>query len=515
MKKAVKKSTTPKAQIPTMNSRQVGQFLVQNASLLRGELVRQLLDTSNRDYDKELGYPSDISPAQYLSMYQREGFGTRVVEVFPLEAWKTVPAVYEDEDQDASTPFEESFTDLVLTHNLWGFLMTADILSGIGRFGVILLGIDDGLPLDQPAVMDLSTKGSPRKLIHLRAFDESVVTIAEKDLDPRSIRYGLPLRYNINFWDEVNGTSVSVTAHWTRVIHLMDGKRSSEIYGTPRQRPVYNRLLDIRKILGGSGEMFWRGAFPGYSFEVNPDQRESTIDAAAMREEFTNYANGLQRYLALTGVSAKSLATQVEGPLEHLDSQINAICITLGIPKRVFLGNEQGELASSQDSRAWNDRVAGRQNRYLSPYVIRPFINRLIQLGVLPMTTESSSGLPLYQIEWPDMNSTTDGEKADIAVKRTNAIAQYVNGNVESVVPRLEFFVHFLGLSEATALALVEAADSDIKDLEDDPMEPVDPSDDEESVKEEPKDAEDPDMQDDDKEFTEDPELQNQDDESV
>ena len=47
----------------------------------------------------------------------------------------------------------------------------------------------------------------------------------------------------------------------------------------------YNRLLDARKILGGSGEMFWRGGFPGYSFEVNSGMDGAEVDTTSLRSE--------------------------------------------------------------------------------------------------------------------------------------------------------------------------------------------------------------------------------------
>jgi hypothetical protein len=65
-----------------------------------------------------------------------------------------------------------------------------------------------------------------------------------------------------------------------------------------------------------------------------------------------------------------------------LEAQLDYMAIALGVPKRVFMGSEQGELASSQDSKSWGKRVIKRQNEYLTPMLIRPFIDRLIAMGV-------------------------------------------------------------------------------------------------------------------------------------
>lgn len=44
-----------------------------------------------------------------------------------------------------------------------------------------------------------------------------------------------------------------------------------EVYGTPRMKLVIDKLLDLRKILGWSGEMFRKGAAPPPEEEVKPD----------------------------------------------------------------------------------------------------------------------------------------------------------------------------------------------------------------------------------------------------
>ena len=44
----------------------------------------------------------------------------------------------------------------------------------------------------------------------------------------------------------------------------------------------------------------------------------------------------------------------------------------------------------------WNKRVIKRQHDYVSPMVIRPLIDRLIEMGVLSEPKE-------YEIKWPSI----------------------------------------------------------------------------------------------------------------
>lgn len=454
---------------PKKMSGAMQRFMVQNASLIRSDLIKQLLDP-RIDMNYECGYPTTISAADYHLMYSREGLAKRVVSVYPSGCWSMPPEVYEGEEP-SETEFESALKDLDEQRLLWHFMGRADELSGVGRFGILLLGLDDGQPLNMPAdgINERGERdGNPSaKLLYLRAFDESVVTIASSEQDRTNPRFGFPLIYNVNFFDEATGSSLSCPVHWSRVLHVADNRRMSEVFGHPRMEPVYNRLLDIRKILSGSGEMFWKGAFPGYSLEVNPDLKDVELDSDSLRDEMQNYQMGLQRYLALTGVSAKSLAPQVADPTNHINAQVENIAITLGIPKRVLEGSERGELASGQDAKAWNGRLAHRQEAYLSPMVVRPFITRLVQLGVLPETKETTEwGDPVFTVEWPDLNTVTDLEKADVAGKRTEALAKFVGGNVESIVPLEMFLTHIMEMSEEEVQVIVEAAEKQALETE-------------------------------------------------
>jgi len=436
-------------------------ILTSNATLMRQELLKKLLDGNGRDIDSECGYPTVITPQDYRNMYDREGIAGRIVDVWPEESWASAPLVYETESPDTETEFEKVWEEVAKKHKVFHFLARADQLSGVGRFGILLIGIDDGLELSEPvegvnAIGDGRTgKGSvSKKIIYLRPFDESVVTISEYDRDVTSPRFGLPKFYNINFSDE-SGNSFSQKVHWHRAVHFADMREMSEVYGTPRMKKSYNRLLDIRKILSGSGEMFWRGAFPGYSFEVNQDANggQVELDKESLRNEMENYTNGLQRYMALTGVTAKSLEPQVADPTGHLTAQLEVIALTLAIPKRILFGSEQAELASTQDSKTWNKRLKRRQEEYVTPMVVRPFVDRLIALGVLPIVKE-------YYVSWPDVTAMSEKELAEVAKAWAEALARYVAGGVDQIVAPDEFLGIFAKLSVEEINQIKESLDS-------------------------------------------------------
>jgi uncharacterized protein len=451
---------------------------VANELVSRAQFMKSVLDQPRRNLDADCQYPGEITLAQYKEMYKRNPFGKRVCRVWSSECWKMMPEVYEVEDVD-ETPFEEAWKKLQTRCMIYHYLKLVDELSGIGHYGVLFLGFDDGQPLDEP-VRTIDERGEPVEgeavnLVYLRAFDEEYAKIAAYETDQRNIRYGRPTYYDITF-DNVDtaeqlgktkAVDRTMKVHWSRVHHVAPDCTTSLVWGTPRQEACFNNLLDIRKILGGSAEMFYKGGFPGLSFETHPDAiTNSTFDLASIKKQVERWESGLQRYFASLGLTVKSLAPQVSDPSKHLEVQIEAICTVMEIPKRVFLGSEIGELASTQDKATWNDRVHAKQEDHTSPIVIRPFVEHLVKVGALPEVE-----LDEIKIHWPDLNAPSGKEKADVAAKITDALYKYVVGRCFEIVPPEQFLSMILRLDVAEVNAIRDAMmESAEGDNENDPM---------------------------------------------
>lgn len=436
------------------------QTMVSNEMMtLHRELLNRLMNTQT-DIDNACNYPVTLTISDYRTMYNRMGLAKRAVQIWPDECWQCFPEIYEEEGPE-KTKFEEGWDYLETKLALFDYLHRIDVLSGIGDYGILLLGVDDGKPLNTPIEGIDEKTGEPingakeKKLLYLRAYDQSVVEITSSETDMRSPRYGMPKIYSIKFQESGStGTVKNIAVHWTRVIHVADNRESSEVLGVSRLKGVYNNLLDIKKISGGSGEMFWKGGFPGYSFEMTPEANAlgAELDTESVKEQMELWSKSLQRWIAITGVTAKSLAPQVADPTGHTDVHLKLVAVSLGVPFRVFLGAEEAKLASVQDKRSWNSRVAKRQHSYLSHLLIRPFIDRLISIGCLPMPKQ-------YFVAWPDLNVSTEDEISKTALNRTEAFAQYVQGSVDQFIPPRQYLTEIQKMS-------AEAADNIIKESE-------------------------------------------------
>ncbi len=425
--------------------------LLQNTITSRRAGLERLLNPS-KDINYECGYPGKIDIVDYKAMYDREGVGNRVVKLLPGESWTMLPIIEENQDTD-ETDFEKQFKDLDKKFHLFHYLKRIDVLSGIGQYGILLLGISDGKQLYQSVnginpITGEKIGNNKYELLYLRPFDESVVTVKTKEEEVTSPRYGLPKTYSVNFVDgQVLKTKV---IHWTRVLHVADNREVSEVDGIPRMKAVYNRLLDLRKIVAGSGEMFWKGGFPGMALKLGEGSTLSPDAKTALRGQIKDYQDGLQRWLSLENIEVQELKPQISDPEPHVKVQIQYICVTLGIPFRIFMGSEAAHLASTKDTETWNKRIKERQENYLSPMLIRLMIDRFIIFGIMPEVEE-------YFVQWPDLGAPGEKETAEIAGKRTEALAKYMAGGMDELFPPEEFLKMIMGMDEDDVKAVIDA----------------------------------------------------------
>lgn len=418
--------------------------------------------------DEQAGYPTDLTPSIYRDMYDRNDVAQRVVNIYPDECWALDPGIYETDDEDES-PWEKAWRELNKRRNIIHYMHRVDRISGIGHYGGLLIGINDGRKLSQPVagmppdVEDLLPgfkAPAKRDITFMRPFDETCLEILRYEENEASPRFGRPTMYRVKVLDYRNDKGVNYKAitrefdvHWHRMYHVADNRESSEVFGTPRQRCVFNRLCDLRKTLGGAGEMFWKGGFPGYAFEMPAELAAmgGVIDETKLKEQLKAYWSGLERYLALKGLTAKSLAPQVASPKDHVYVILQAISVAIGVPMRVFIGSEEAKLSSTQDAITWNKRLQRRQDKYITPMLVKPLLDRLVLLGVLPTPND-------IIVSWPDLNTSTDTERADVAEKMTKAMSLYIQFGGSQLMDPVDFFVYVVGLTLKQAQAIWKKA---------------------------------------------------------
>lgn len=479
---------------------------VVNQMWSRAEMMRKMVDP-RRDIGAECGHPSGpVTAPEYDDMCRTFSIANRANEVWSSECWKVTPTVYEDEDADEVTPFERgvdglarqlrggmSFYQDEAGSPVWDVLRRADEQSTKGRFGVILFGVDDGkndlsLPAEFVVAEGLKAEAPPRRkarpparptpalppaanqdepperpepasanlrpLKFLQVYAESTVTVKELDNDQGSSRFGQPALYTITMADPSRSDDArEVDVHWTRVLHVSLNVKTSEVYSQPSGEAVWTHFLDLKKLYGGSAEMYWRAAFMGLALETNPQLgARPKIDADKLKDRVEKYQHGLQRFLLLTGMSAKALAPQVVDPTPQINAHLEAVCVEKNIPMRIFKGSERGNQASEQDDDNWEGRVHGRRTGLLTPRLVIPFFDRLIHLGCLP----APNG---FSVEWPERKKDDMLLKAQVAKLLVEALAKYVESGAEIVFPPLDLLTRLFGLDEEEAQSVLDRAE--------------------------------------------------------
>lgn len=394
----------------------------------------------DRDLYKALGYKLSLTFDDFYNQYTRQDIAKAVIDRPVKATWQGQLELIESEDADR-TPFEQAWYDINKKFKLRSLLSRVDKLTGLGRYGVLFLGLDDAKSRD--FLKEPVTPGR-RKLKYIKPFSEKTARVSEFVTDSRNERYGLPLYYDIDVADSATTRSSTIKVHYTRVIHIVQDLMESEVYGTPVLEAVFNRLYDIEKLVGGDAEMFWKGARPGYQGMVDKDFQMTADTKTDINDQIEEYENNLKRILINEGVKLESLAQQVADPENHFKIQLMCLSAATSIPMRILSGSERGELASTQDTGEWKTYVQSRREDHAEPNIIRPVADRFIELGILP-SPESED----YQIDWLDLFSISEKERVDIGQKRAEAIRSYTtNPAAEGIIPPDGFLEFCLGLSQ-------------------------------------------------------------------
>lgn len=364
-----------------------------------------------RDIYKVLGYKRNLFPADYRERYERDGVAARIVDAYPNDTWRGGADLVEDEDPETLTEFEESWSEMAERLKVWSIFERADILAGLGRYAVIVI-VAPGEP-DTPLPKNLT----PEDIKKLQPYSEEDAVIATYDEDPKSERFGYPIFYTVQRVSNTQ-TKNGVRVHYSRVIHIADGLLDDNIFSIPRLKKPWNRLDDLEKVQGGGSEAFWIRANQGTQFNLDKDFKwpasptERATAQQQMRDDIEEFVHGISRVIRTKGMNVETLGSDVADFSKPADSLYTTLSAITGIPKRILMGSERGELASTTDKTTWDQRVADRRLKYAGPYVIKEFVQRLVDHGALPEVE--------YEIKWLESQDLDDNARADLANKWAN-----------------------------------------------------------------------------------------------
>ena len=461
------------AALASLSSTQQGAFInalqtINSTLSQRSLLSRQLGETygGDRNLYEALGYKTSLSYVDYLRKYQRQDIAQRIIDAYPDATWHGKPIITDDEDPKSKTKFDKAVDALHKSLNIFTYCTRVDKLSRIGQYAVLFLGFDDAQEkMTMPA-------GKSKGLLYLQPYSFEHATIKTYVTDAKDPRFGLPEMYQLHVQDvagksavgtpgsttyrktttptqsglDATAASGTMLVHHSRVLHVAGGLLESNVFGTPVLESIFNRLEDLEKLLGGSAEMFWRGAWQGLGLEMDKDASMTPAQIDALDDTIDNYTHKLTRVLKVQGMEIKDLAPNISSPRDAVDVQMDMIAGAKAIPKRILTGSERGELASSQDVQAWNTRVDERRTDFAEPEVLRKLVDRFIEVGILPKPAGGD-----YVIQWPLLAALSPKEQAEVAEYKAKTLKAYVESGAAELLPPTMFLTKVLGLTEAEA----------------------------------------------------------------
>ena len=400
----------------------------------------------NRDLYEVLGYPRDVDVNMLASMYERGDIAARIVDAYPDATWRKPPEV--------TGAIAEEWRALEARLNLWRVLHRLDRLANIGHYGVLFLGLDGGEPPSEPA------ERTDYRLMYAQPHSERTAQITAWEDDPSNPRYGMPKMYRITTgvnWTGAGAGKRDLNVHHSRVVHVAERAMEDPAIGTPRLMRVVNRLMDLDKMAGGSAEMYWQNVAMLLAFIAEGDQvaEWSPETKQEQKQQIDEMMHGLRRTLRLSDVRAEQLAPGLQGadPAPVIDSLMDLIAGSEGIPKRILLGSEAGELASSQDENSWESRVDERKEQHAAPGIVEPLLSKLQWLGCL------SRGE--FKVEWPESATMSDEKRAEVANTKAGALKAYMSTpGAERIVDGNEFR-EWLGMDPAEAEPMDDVDETD------------------------------------------------------
>lgn len=370
----------------------------------------------NRDIYAAAGYLFAPKWDDYNAYYTRNEIGARIIEVKAKTTWRSPPEIQEADESQTESKFTQEFEKLADRLRLWSEFEVVDRRSGIGRYGVLYIGVR-GTDANLQA-KPLQRLSSPDDILYVRAYDERHAAIETWVTDPNNPRFGLPDTYRLTVSDHPGFAMAGMLVHASRVLHVAEDA-DDRVYGKPRLERVLNRIFDLDKIAASTGESYWQAVSRILQAKIDPQSEQLTdaqlTDLASKLAEMTH---DLRRQFYGQGVELSWLTSQVSPVKDIAEFYFSLIALGSGVPQRILFGNEQGKLASTMDQATFFGMIDERQEHFAEPQLVRAFIDKLIDAGALPVPASQE-----YDVVWPDLFSLTEEEQANTNLKRAQAAA--------------------------------------------------------------------------------------------
>lgn len=361
-----------------------------------------------RDYAEVFGYEGSLSYDKLLAKYLRQGIASRIVDAPAQGLWDDPPEVTSNSDE-----WNKAWNRLTVKHNLWQTLLRLDKLCGLGSYACLMVGVKGTGASDRP--VPARSGAALREVLYFQVYSQRSAVINKVSGDSTSTQFMLPEVYSINPNMQNEGQILPGMArapgdfkvHHSRILHVAENILENAVYGSPRLERVFNDLDDMLKVSGGTAETVWLTSNRGMQIDLDKDMELTPEDAKNLTDEMDEYMHQLRRYVRTRGIKMNPLGSEVPDTTGIFNILISLISGATGIPRRILIGAEAGQLASDQDRANWAERITFRRKEFGEPQFIFPLISLLTSQGVLPAPDDLE-----IQVIWPDAHKMSPLEMA-------------------------------------------------------------------------------------------------------
>ncbi len=350
----------------------------------------------------DYGYPETLEFSNFWNMYRRFGIATNVVKLPVDTGWSTPPEI--------EGSLKKEFEKLNDRIKIWPRLKGLDKRQRVGRYAGMFMRVRDGKLPEQP----MDSLAGENSIVDMVPLYESQLEVVDSDNDATSDDFGKPIM--LQYRQSVVGSrneevSSTINIHASRIVFAAEGSDNGWIYGIPVLEPIYNSLMDLRKIIGGGGEGFYKNSAQSIVFDLRDPAAASSYadkleDFNDQYDEFTKDRS--RRALWTPGMESKTLSSNLISPKEFFNVALNDVAAGSGIPATILIGQQTGRLASDEDGKFFLANVQSRRLDFMTS-MTGDVLDWLIKYRALPSSD--------YEIVWDDLLARSDDEKLANAEK--------------------------------------------------------------------------------------------------
>jgi len=377
----------------------------------------------------QYGYKTELTFQDFLTAYERGGFGHGAVHRILDGCWQELPRIKQP-DTDKPGSWEKKVGQIMVGINAWGKFKDFDRRNLVGRFSALIYRVADGRKLFEEL--------GAGKLVDIVPLYENQIKPTRWNEDENSPDYGKPLMFQYETAppsSNDNGRPRTwINVHPSRVQILAEGAVNGDFYnGVPLLKAGFNSLVDLEKITGGSAESFLKNSSRTISFEYDPmgqpsamgENGEKTSVREAHEEQVRRLNRNIDSAIVTQGAKAGVLQTSIADPSKPFEVAASSFAASVRLPFTILVGQQTGRLASNEDKIDATKRYKARQTFEITP-ALTEFVTRMQQCGAIDKGD--------FEIEWPDIAAPSDTEKLDNVGKMTAAMQQgYQAGLTEPI----------------------------------------------------------------------------------